>query len=84
MSLSVFLAIGALSSFSFTRDSVSESTNAASAPSGGDEYDNWANSWSKPGHIYFHYDRGDKNDYDNFCLWIWDSYPNDLEGSLWA
>ena len=22
-----------------------------------DEYDSWANSWSKPGHLYFHYNR---------------------------
>ena len=84
LSLSVVLALGVFSSFSFTRDNVSEPTNAASAPEGGDEYDNWTNSWSKPGHIYVHYDRGEKNDYDNFCLWLWDSYPNDLEGSLWA
>ena len=84
LSLSVFLALGAFSAFSFSRDSVSEPIQAATAPEGGDEYDDWTNSWSKPGHIYVHYDRGEKNDYDNFCLWLWDSYPNDLEGSLWA
>lgn len=83
LSLSLFLSLGVFSSFSFARDTYEE-VNAVTAPEGGDEYDNWANSWSKPGHIYVHYDRGDKNDYENFCLWLWDSYPNDLEGSLWA
>lgn len=82
--LSAFLSLSIFASFSDTKKSAKEEIVAASIPDGGDEYDAWANSWSKPGHIYFHYDRGDKNDYDNFCLWLWDSYPNDLEGSLWA
>ena len=30
-----------------------------------DEYDSWANSWSKPGHLYFHYNRGEKMGYEN-------------------
>ena len=50
----------------------------------GDEYDAWANSWSKPGHLYFHYNRGDKLGYENYCLWLWQYYPEDLEGTLWA
>ena len=49
-----------------------------------DEYDTWLNSWSKPDHLYFHYNRGDKGGYDNYCLWIWQHSPQDLEGSLWA
>ena len=49
-----------------------------------DEYDTWLNSWSKPNHLYFHYNRGDKGGYDNYCLWIWQHSPQDLEGSLWA
>ena len=49
-----------------------------------DEYDAWLNSWSKPDHLYFHYNRGEKGNYDNYCLWIWQHSPQDLEGSLWA
>lgn len=49
-----------------------------------DEYDLWLNSWSKPGHLYFHYNRGDKGGYDNYCLWLWQHSPQDLEGSLWG
>lgn len=47
-------------------------------------YDNWLTSISKPGHLYFHYNRGENKDYDNYCLWLWQHAPNDLEGSLWA
>ena len=50
----------------------------------GDEYDAWLNSWSQPGHLYFHYNRGDKGGYENYCLWLWQHSPQDLEGSLWA
>ena len=49
-----------------------------------DEYEDWLNSWSQPGHLYFHYNRGSKGGYDNYCLWIWQHAPQDLEGSLWA
>ena len=49
-----------------------------------DEYDDWLNSWSQPNHLYFHYNRGDKGGYDNYCLWLWQHAPQDLEGSLWA
>ena len=51
----------------------------------GDDYDAWANSWSKPGHVYFHYNRGSSaNDYTNYCLWVWPFYPDSLEGTLWG
>ena len=64
----------------------------SSGGSGGDiipvddenEYDAWLNTWSKPGHLYFHYNRGDKGGYNNYCLWIWQHAPQDLEGSLWG
>ena len=49
-----------------------------------DEYDEWLNSWSQPNHLYFHYNRGDKGGYDNYCLWLWQHSPQDLEGSLWG
>ena len=49
-----------------------------------DEYDLWLDSWSKPGHLYFHYNRGDKGGYDNYCLWLWQHSPQDLEGALYA
>ena len=53
-------------------------------PDDADEYDTWLNSFSKPGHLYFHYNRGDKGGYDNYCLWLWQHAPQDLEGALWA
>ena len=49
-----------------------------------EEYDDWLDSWSKPGHLYFHYNRGSKGGYDNYCLWLWQHSPQDLEGSLWG
>ena len=49
-----------------------------------DEYENWLNSWSQPNHLYFHYNRGDKGEYDNYCLWLWQHSPEDLEGALYA
>lgn len=49
-----------------------------------DKYDDWANSWSKPGHLYFHYNRGEKKGYENYCLWLWQHDPQDLEGALWG
>lgn len=49
-----------------------------------EEYEDWVNSWSKPGHLYIHYNRGDKGGYDNFCVWLWQKSPKNLEGSLWA
>ena len=49
-----------------------------------DEYDAWLDTWSQPGHLYFHYNRGDKGGYDNYCLWLWQHAPQDLEGALYA
>ena len=40
-----------------------------------DEYDAWLNTWSQPDHLYFHYNRGTKGGYDNYCLWIWQHSP---------
>ena len=53
-------------------------------PEKGNEYDYWCNSWSKPGHLYFHYNRGDKGGYQDYALWLWPYYPDSLEGTLWA
>ncbi len=40
---------------------------------------------TKPGHIYFHYLRtSNPANYDNWALWIWQSFPKNLEGSLWG
>ena len=49
-----------------------------------DEYENWLNSWSQPNHLYFHYNRGSKGGYNNYCLWVWQHSPEDLEGALYA
>lgn len=52
-------------------------------PTDVEEYDAWLNSWSKPDHMYVHYNRGDKNDYNDFCFWMWDD-ADDTNGTLWA
>ena len=60
-------------------------TNADTENLDGNDYDDWANSWSKPGHLYFHYNRGSSAaDYNNYCLWVWPFYPDSLEGTLWG
>ncbi len=65
-----------------------ESSGSSSSSEKSDEekeaYDQWLNSISKPGHLYFHYNRGDKGQYDQYCLWLWQHAPSDLEGTLWA
>ena len=49
------------------------------------EYDtNMPDSLKQKGHIYFHYLRTTDTNYDNWALWIWQSFPNSLEGSLWG
>jgi len=52
-------------------------------PTDGDAYDAWLNSWSKPNHLYVHYNRGDKNDYNQFCFWMWND-ATDTDGTLWC
>ena len=48
-----------------------------------ENYDEWVDTWSKEGHIYFHYYREDGN-YDNYAFWIWQNAPTDSEGTLWG
>ena len=68
----------------FRKQTDAFSSRAAAVPNDGDAYDLWCNSWSKPGHVYFHYNRGaGKSDYNDFCLWIWNN-DNDTAGTLWA
>lgn len=64
----------------------SSSTSSGSVPSyDPDDYDAWINTWSKPGHLYFHYNRGEgASDYSNYCLWLWQFFPENLEGTLWG
>ena len=59
------------------------SSRAIVAPTDVEEYDAWLNSWSQPDHIYVHYNRGDKNDYDDYCFWIWND-GTQTDGTLWA
>ena len=58
-------------------------SRALTAPTDVEQYDAWLNSWSKPNHLYVHYNRGDKNDYDQFCFWMWND-EDDTNGTLWA
>ena len=48
------------------------------------QYDYWLNSISQPGHLYLHYNRGTESNYNDYCLWLWQSSPQDLEGALWG
>ncbi len=48
------------------------------------QYDYWLNSISQPGHLYLHYNRGSETNYSDYCLWLWQSAPQDLEGALWG
>ncbi|MCQ2793253.1 MAG: alpha-amylase family glycosyl hydrolase [Bacilli bacterium] len=72
--------------------STGDTTTSSSITSSGtvtsldpDDYDVWLNSWSKPGHLYFHYNRGEgAQDYNNYCLWLWQFFPKNLEGTLWG
>lgn len=50
---------------------------------GGSDYEEEIASWSKPGHLYFHYLRND-GDYSPWAIWIWQFKPKKLEGSLWG
>ena len=51
-----------------------------------DNYEEWLDTWSQPGHLYLHYLRPDasESDYNNYCLWLWQHAPQDLEGTLWG
>ena len=53
---------------------------------GVDNYEQWIESWSEPGHLYIHYKRPGASDteYDKYAVWIWPNAPLDLEGSLWG
>ena len=51
------------------------------------DYRGFISSWSKEGHLYVHYNRGDKADaadYEQYALWLWQHKPQDIGGSLWA
>ena len=58
-------------------------SRALTPPTDVEQYDAWLNSWSKPNHLYVHYNRGEKNDYSDFCFWMWDD-ADDTNGTLWA
>ena len=58
--------------------------NVAASGSASDYEENMPVSLKQPGHIYFHYLRTSDNDYSKWALWIWQSFPNSLEGSLWG
>lgn len=59
-------------------------TSTFAVPSDPAEYDQWCNSWSKPGHLYFHYKRKGDSGYNKYALWLWPFYPDSLEGTLWG
>ena len=58
--------------------------NVAKANASSDYDNNLPTGLKQKGHIYFHYLRTSDQDYDKWALWIWQSFPNSLEGSLWG
>ncbi len=65
----------------------SESTTEESVSiEGVDNYEQWIEEWSEPGHLYIHYKRPNASDaeYNKYAVWIWPNAPLDLEGSLWG
>ena len=58
--------------------------NVAASGSSSDYDQNLPESLKQKGHIYFHYLRTSDSNYDDWALWIWQSFPNSLEGSLWG
>ncbi len=83
--LPVFLLAGTLSLAAFEPlVGSSGSLSNAAVEEDPNQYDYWLNSVSKPGHLYLHYNRGAETNYEDYCLWLWQSAPQDLEGSLWG
>ncbi|MBO6280412.1 MAG: hypothetical protein J6M95_02390 [Bacilli bacterium] len=82
--LPVFLLAGTLSVAALEPALNNLTLNNAAEAEDPNQYDYWLNSISKPGHLYLHYNRGESNDYNNYCLWLWQSSPQDLEGALWG
>lgn len=66
--------------------SESSSTDESISIPGVDNYEEWIESWSEPGHLYIHYKRPGASDteYNKYAVWIWPNAPLDLEGSLWG
>ena len=58
--------------------------NVSKANSSSDYDEHLPAALKQKGHIYFHYLRTSDNNYDDWALWIWQSFPNSLEGSLWG
>ena len=83
--LPVFLLVGATAvAAAFTSFAQNQTEIKAAVDDDPNQYDYWLNSISKPGHLYLHYNRGSETNYKDYCLWIWQSSPQDLEGSLWG
>ena len=84
----VFLLAGSLAMTAVMSTSeLAVLNNAATSDEDGNQYDYWLNSISQPGHLYLHYNRGASataSEYDKYCLWLWQSSPQDLEGALWG
>ncbi|MGM9873709.1 MAG: alpha-amylase family glycosyl hydrolase [Bacilli bacterium] len=64
----------------------SESESESYSYSDVDDYEAWINSWSKPGHLYIHYNRPGASieEHKQYAVWIWQNAPIDHEGSLWG
>ena len=84
LSVVSFMALSTVASFATFVNPKENRVNAASDMA---NYASFISSWSQSGHLYLHYNRGEKADaadYDQYALWLWQHKPQDIGGSLWA
>ena len=77
---------GGTSNTSASQSKSDSSSGSAESGAHVDQYEQWINSWSKKDHLYIHYLRpkATAEDYDKYCVWLWQHKPQDLEGTLWG
>ena len=82
--LSVFVLVGCTAASMLTSYADSLNSTRSGNDDEANQYDYWLNSISQPNHLYLHYNRGSETNYKDYCLWLWQSAPQDLEGALWG
>ena len=82
--LSVFVLVGCTAATVLSSFAETVITSRNGDDDEANQYDYWLNSISQPDHLYLHYNRGNETNYKDYCLWLWQSAPQDLEGALWG
>lgn len=88
-------SIGSSSSVISSNSSIGPSSSLPSSsisssvdPTERSEYDYACDVLGEPGHLYFHYYRGDEEQtdetYQKYCLWLWEKKPKDDDGIIFA